>query len=71
MEEIADPKRGTYVHIKIEGKKYFCLAWYLVREHAEERALEGKGTWRVVKGAPWGYPNITAYMVYVPDHTTI
>ena len=64
--------RGSSVHRTIDGKKYYCLAWYPEKKHAVERAgtLRKKGmSVRVIKGAPWGYPKLKAYMVYVPDHT--
>ena len=71
---------GSPVHRKIDGKKYYALAWYPKKSDAMERAeslrkrsgMSGKRSGmsvRVIKGAPWGYPNSTAYMVYVPDHT--
>ena len=64
---------GSPVHRKIDGKKYWCIAWYPVKAHAVEKAqkLRSNGmSVRIIKGAPWGYPKSTAYMVYVPDHTT-
>jgi len=71
---------GSPVHRVIDGKKYFAIAWYPIKKHAEERArslreesgMSGKRSGmsvRVIKGAPWGYPNSVAYIVYVPDHT--
>ena len=65
--------RGSPVHRKIDGKKYYALAWYPLKKDAVERAekLRKKGmSVRIIKGAPWGYPNAKAYMVYVPDHTS-
>ncbi len=63
---------GSPVHRTIGGKKYYNLAWYPKKRDATERAegLRKKGmSVRIIKGAPWGYPKLKAYMVYVPDHT--
>ena len=65
---------GTPVHLKIGGKKYWNIAWYPKKRDAEDRAagIRKKGlSVRILKRSPWGYPDIKAYLVYVPDHTKI
>jgi len=67
-------KMGSPVHRKIGGKKYWNIAWYPKKSEAVSRAnklRKGGISARIIKGAPWGYPKSTVYMVYVPDHTTI
>lgn len=67
-----DRSGGSPVHRTIGGKKYFALAWYPKKKDAIDRAnklREKRMSARIVKGAPWGYPKTTAYMVYVPDHS--
>lgn len=61
---------GTPLHVKINGESYWNISWWRNMEDAE-RDIFNSPSAHIVMGSPWGYPNLTVYMVFVPDSSEL